>query len=203
LIFPGNPASSRREDCQEIFTNLPQFRWESDMRKFRVVIAEARPGEDPEGVLNQEPRFVRIFGVGNPQDLNINLGNLTERFEIIPSTSFQYPVSGEVLTLRPGRTYFWQVTGIVETSSGPFQVESEIYCFRIATLDDIGNRRQQLELLLRNILGPDFEKVFGENGELASYEPKQIMLNGQAVTLAELIQKMNEISAAYKGYKIE
>jgi hypothetical protein len=108
-----------------------------------------------------------------------------------------------VLTLRPGRTYFWQVTGIVETSSGPFQVESEIYCFRIATLDDIGNRRQQLELLLRNILGPDFEKVFGENGELASYEPKQIMLNGQAVTLAELIQKMNEISAAYKGYKIE
>lgn len=203
LIFPGAPASGRRDDCPQIFTNLPQFRWESDMRRFRVVIAEARPGEDPESVLNQEPRFVRFFVIGNPGSLNLVPGQVAERVEFIPSNSFQYPASGEVLTFRPGRTYYWRVTGVVETSSGPFQSESEIYCFRLASLDDISGRKQQLEFILRNILGADFDKIFGEGGELADYQPTRITVNGQAVTLADLIAQLKDISATYKGYRIE
>lgn len=203
LIFPGSPATGRSDDCPEIFTNLPQFRWESDMRRFRVVIAEARPGEDPESALNQEPRFTRIFLIGAPGSANIISGQFIERIEFIPATSFQYPASGESLTLRPGRTYYWRVDGLVETSSGPFQDQSEIYCFRLASLDDLAGRRQQLEFLLRNILGSDFDKIFGGGGELADYQPSRITVNGQAVTLADLIAQLKDISAAYKGYRIE
>jgi len=203
LIFPGSPATGRSDDCPEIFTNLPQFRWESDMRRFRVVIAEARPGEDPESALNQEPRFARVFLIGDPGSANIIPGQFTERIEFIPATSFQYPASGESLTLRPGRTYYWRVDGLVETSSGPFQDQSEIYCFRLASLDDLAGRRQQLEFLLRNILGSDFDKIFGEGGELVDYQPTRITVNGQAVTLADLIAQLKNISATYKGYRVE
>ncbi len=203
LIFPGAPAGGRRDDCPEIFTNLPQFRWESDMRRFRVVVAEARPGEDPESALTREPRFTRFFVIGAPGSSNLIPGQIAERVEFIPSNSFQYPPSGESLTLRPGRTYYWRVSGIVETSSGPVPTDSEIYCFRIASLEDITGRKQQLEFILRNILGSDFDKVFGENGELAEYQPTRLTVNGQAVTLADLIAQLKDISAGYKGYRIE
>jgi len=203
LIFPGSSASGNSEDCPEIFTPLPQFRWESDMRRFRVVIAEARPGEDPESALNQEPRFLRLFIIGDPASVNLIPGQVAERIEFLPSTSFQYPPSGEILTLRPGRTYYWRVVGVVNTSSGDLGEESEIYCFRIASLDDMAGRRQQLEFILRNILGADFDKVFGQSGELAEYQPTRITLNGQAVTLADLIAQLKGISETYKGYRIE
>ena len=194
LIFPGSPVSGRSEDCPEIFTNLPQFRWESDMRRFQVIVAEARPGEDPESALNQDPRFVKNFAIGNIVEAG---------FDPLPSTSFQYPPTDTRLTLRPGVTYYWRVLGIVNTSGGDFQDQSEIYCFRLASLDDLAGRRQQLEFLLRNILGSDFDKIFGEGGELADYQPSRITVNGQAVTLADLIAQLKDISAAYKGYRIE
>lgn len=204
LVFPGRPATGRR-DCPEIYTALPQFRWESEMRRFKVIVAEARRGEDPESVLNQQPRFVRVFildarGTGGVVT-DPNLGS--ERVEFIPSTSFQYPASGEILTLRPGKTYYWRVEGIVETSSGPVALQSEIYCFKLARLDQLGGRKQQLEFLLRNILGSDYEQIFGEGGELEDYSPQRITFNGETVTFAELLRRLNKLSSHYQGYRIE
>jgi hypothetical protein len=193
LIFPGGPVGSRTDDCPEIFTNLPQFRWESDMQRFQVIVAEARPGDDPESALNQEPRFTNSFAIGS-----ISVGG----FDPLPSTSFQYPPDAP-LSLRPGKTYYWRVIGIVNTSGGDFPEQSEIYCFRIASVEDAAGQRQQLEFVLRNILGADFDKVLGENGELTGYQATRITLNGKAVALSDLIAQMKEISESYKGYRIE
>lgn len=205
LIFPGRPATGSRDDCQEIFTNLPQFRWESDMTRFRVIIAEARPGEDPESALNQSPRFTRVFIIQSSGNLGVLPDDFefTDRVDVLPSTSFQYPSSGEVLTFRPGKTYYWRVIGIVESSSGPITQESEIFCFRMARLDQLGSGRAQFEFILRNLLGPDYETLFGEGGEFEGYRAKRLYLDDKEITPAELVSKMQKLQAQYSGYRVE
>ncbi|MFQ5770664.1 MAG: hypothetical protein ACE5HX_09015 [bacterium] len=202
LSSPGSRVTGNKEDCPKIYSPLPQFIWESDMQRFCVVIAEARPGEDPESVLNQDPRFIKYFVVNSHMDLN-EPQDRSRFFIQIPSTSFQYPASGEILTLRPGKTYYWRVIGIVNTSSGDVNLESEIYCFQIAQLDQLGGRKKQFEFVLRNILGSDYEKIFGEGGELEGYHPNRVLLNGEVVTFGDLIRRMNELSSNYGGYHIE
>ncbi|MFQ5707673.1 MAG: hypothetical protein ACE5HO_09510 [bacterium] len=190
LIFPGDPVNAANEDCPELFSTLPQFRWESDFRRFKVVIAEARLGEDPEDALNQRPRFERVLEVGTD----------------IPSTTFQYPSSGEELSLRPGGSYYWRVTGIVSTSSGDVLFPSEIYCFRVANLDDLQSGNRELEILLANLLsslGIDPKKLFGENGELYGYHPTRVLYNGKKVNLPDLIAKINKLRSNYKGFRVE
>ncbi len=212
LVFPGRPATGREQDCEEIFTEFPQFRWEGDMKRYQFVLAEAIAGEDPESVLNSGKRFSRIIIIGNRGSSDFNLDDLASldfftgdaEVEFRPSTSFQFTRGEDVdLEIRPGKTYYWRVTGIVETSSGPVGLESEIYCFRLARLDQLGARKQQLEFILRTILGSDFEKLFGEGGELENYAPKRVTLNGETVSFAELMRRINKLSANYEGYRIE
>lgn len=206
LTFPGHPAGGRRSDCPEIFANIPQFRWQGDMKFYLVQIAEARPGEDPESSLNQSPRFRRLFALQDgttpritPAELGINVP-----IERVPTTSFQYPSSGEVLRFRPGKTYLWRVIGIINSSSGPLRVESEIFCFRIAKLDQMGAGDEQLKLILRNLLGPsDFRKLFGEGGEFDGYQPVRISLDGREVTPAELFMKLHKSNARLESYSVE
>jgi len=204
LIFPGAPATGKLGDCPVVFSGLPQFRWESDMRLFRVIVAPLRRGEDPESALNNEPRFTRVFVLQGKQKSGL-LGGLpfSDRVETIPNTSFQFPPSGEVLTFRPGRTYVWRVIGIINTSSGPIQAESEIYCFRIANVDNMNSGMEQLSVLLRNLLGADFEKLFGEGGELEGFRPKRLRFEGKDVTASDLLVRMRKLRDSYRGYKVE
>ncbi len=206
LIFPGQPATGTASECPEIYTNLPQFRWESDMKRFLVIIAEARAGEDPESALNQEPRFLRTFIIGDQSSTEtIETTSETGKIEFIPSPSFQYPAFGEVLTLKPGRTYYWRVIGLVKTSSGLEKFKSEIYCFRIADLDQTGSTSQRDIMVLRllNSLGIDTQQLFGEGGALEGYHATRIYYNGRLITMPELLRKINEIRSNYTGYKIE
>lgn len=208
LIFPGTAATGRRDDCIEIFTRLPQFRWESDMKRFRVIIAEAKPGEDPESALNQEPRFIRNFVIQGTFDRSglsdlVNASNLQGRVEVIPGTSFQYPSSGEVLTFRPGRTYYWRVTGLIESSSGPIPLQGEIFCFRMARIDELGTGRQQIMFILQNFLGSDAEKLFAEGGELEGYRPRKVLFDGKETTLPEILTRLQDLNERYQGYRIE
>ena len=175
------------------------------MTRFRVVIAEWKPWEDPERALNQEPRFTRIFLLQNSRNANLvgkDLG-FNDRVEVIPTTSFTYPSSGESLVLRPGKTYVWRVIGLVSTSSGPTSVANEIYCFRLPKLDELGNYMQQFESILRPLLGSDYEKLFGSGGEFSGYKPKRILFDGKEVTLTEILTKLQKLTSEYQGYTIE
>ncbi|MCH7769407.1 MAG: hypothetical protein IIA49_00045 [Bacteroidetes bacterium] len=207
LIGPGSRATGRSDDCAIVFSNLPQFRWASNMSRFRVIVAEWKPGEDPESALNQEPRFTRIFVLQNSRSINlIEIGKdlgFNDRVELIPTTSFTYPASGESLVLRPGKTYVWRVIGLVSTSSGPTSIANEIYCFRIPKLDELGNYMQQFESILRPLLGSDYEKLFGSGGEFSGYKPKRIVLDGKEVTLTEILTKLQKLTSKYQGYTIE
>ncbi len=207
LVFPGAPASGRRSDCQAVFTNLPQFRWESDLRLFRVIVAEARRGEDPESILNQRPRFVRNYFIQGSAQRNrlpdLNFAELDGRVEVLPSTNFQYPASGTELALRPGKTYLWRVIGFISSSSGLIPLESEIFCFRVPRVDRFSAMQQQVEMLLRNMMGPELEKLFSEGGDLEGYDATRVTFNGKEVTVPELLIKMRKMDAKYSGYRIE
>jgi len=206
LTFPGHPAGGRRSDCPELFSNIPQFRWEGDMKFYLVQIAEARPGEDPESALNQSPRFRRLFALQDGTTSGITAAEIgiNVPIERVPTTSFQYPSTGEVLRFQPGKTYLWRVIGIINSSSGPIRVESEIFCFRIARLDQLGAGDQQLKLILRNLLGPsDFRKLFGDGGEFDGYQAVRISLDGREVTPAELFLKLHKSNAQLESYSVE
>jgi len=207
LIGPGSRATGRSDDCAIAFSSLPQLRWASNMSRFRVIVAEWKPGEDPESALNQEPRFTRIFLLQNTRNTNLreigkDLG-FNDRVEVIPTTSFTYPSSGVNLVLRPGKTYVWRVIGLVSTSSGPTSIANEIYCFRIPKLDELGNYMQQFESILRPLLGSDYEKLFGSGGEFSGYKPKRILLDGKEVTLIEILTRLQKLTSKYQGYTIE
>ena len=207
LIGPGSRATGRSDNCAIAFSSLPQLRWASNMSRFRVIVAEWKPGEDPESALNQEPRFTRIFVLQNSRSINlIEIGKdlgFNDRVELIPSTTFTYPSSGESLVLRPGNAYVWRVIGLVSTSSGPTSITNEIYCFRIPRLDELGSYVQQFESFLRPLLGSDYEKLFGSGGEFSGYKPKRIVLDGKEVTLIEILTKLQKLTSKYQGFTIE
>ncbi len=205
LIFPGGPATGRLQDVQKIFTPLPFFRLESDLRRFRVIVAEGRPGEDPESALNQEPRFIKNFvvdprGTGGVFE---DFGDLGGRVDVLPSPAFQYPASGTVLSLRPGRVYYWRAIGFIRSSSGPVPLESEIYSFRIAALDQVAGGDDQIQIVLRALLGNDYEQLFGDDGQLEGFLPKRVMFDGKEITATELLTRLRKLRNSYKGYSIE
>lgn len=189
LIQPGEPVTAG-DECAEVFSTLPQFSWQSDFRRFRVLIAEARAGEDPESALLQSPRFEREFQIGVD----------------IPSTTFQYPASGELLTLEPGKSYYWRVIGIVGTSSGDIEFPSQIYCFRVAETDQLQVGSQELDNLLPsllNSLGIDPEELFGPGGELEGYHGVAVYYNGAKISIPDLMSRINQMKSEFKGYRIE
>lgn len=206
IIGPGNPVTGSVRDCERIFSNLPQFRWASRMKIFRFILAEYAPGEDPENALNNEPRFTRIFVIGNgSRPANLAAGDLgfNDGIEQLPSNAFQYPASGTSLPLKPGKTYVYQLVGLVNSSSGFFTTPSEIYCFKIPQLGQLGAGRQQFELILRSLLESDYEKLFGENGELAEYQPRGMTMDGKEVTLTEILTRLQQLKSKYSGYLVE
>jgi hypothetical protein len=203
LIMPGMPAG-RRDDCPMIYTNLPQFRWESNFNKFRLVIATIRPGEDPESSLNIEPRLTRLLILAGTGDL-ADLAGLpfNDKPEVISTTSFQFPPSGEVLILRPGDEVVWRITGLVETSAGIRQFDSEIFCFKVADLDNLGSGREQFDFILRSLLGNDYETLFGNGGEFSGFVPTGMRFDGQPIAPPDLMPRLQSLKENYKGYRVE
>jgi len=110
--------------------------------------------------------------------------------EVSNQTSLQYPSVG-VWPLEPGKTYFWQVVAIVQTSGGPVELESEIWGFTIGDLGAGGSSSaQQIQVLgyLRAILGEDVvDALLGEGGPLAHHRPTGVILrNGSRLGDEEL-----------------
>lgn len=205
IAGPGGLAIGPVGDWPMVFTNLPQFRWESDLSIFRVTVAEARKGEDPESALNQEPRFRRVFYIQRLTGLQslLTFPELGPPAIPLPATTFQYPASGEALTLRPGKAYYWQVEGFIQTSSGRVPLNSDIYGFRVADLANLDGRNQQVRLILRNLLGQDYERFFGENGELIDYNAKRLSFEGKDVTIADLLSRLPKLRRDLKGFRVE
>ena len=144
--------------------------------------------------------------------------NNTPRFQhILPDPpefpdafSLQYPSTG-AWPLEEGKTYYWQVKALVTTSSGPMELESEIWGFKIGGLSRGGVLTPELLRILsflKDILGEDvIDELFSKGGELEGFRPTGVILDeGKRISLEELtplIEKLRKGELRITGFSVE
>jgi len=167
LLSPGQPAENI--NLMEIYTTLPFFLWHSNASKYRITICEKLPtNSSPADVMNNEPRM---------------------QATIESLTFFPYPSSG-VRALQPGKTYYWQIVAITESSDGPVELESEIWGFKISNLTGgtFSMEHQQILAYLTSFFGDKgLADLFEPGGELEGYTFTGTMFNnGKPITQEDL-----------------
>ncbi len=181
LLAPGSDAN---EASSTIASRFPLFRWESNMNKFRFVIAEKIPGlhehASPEEIINDRIRFETTLSIDPEMEDAEGMS--------LPSNSFQYPATA--WPLESGKTYSWRLEGLVETSGTPMNLPSPVWAFTIQ--DDLSDtwtdRERELIIDMLSTLSMDaFQNLFGPGGLLQNFKPTgTVLLNGHPVSIQEL-----------------
>ncbi len=188
LISPGQLAGGA--ECPVIFSNLPQFTWNSDASRFLLTVCEKLPNNSgPEDVMQNPPRFQRILNSGA---------------DFFGTPSFLYPSSA--LPLQPGRIYYWQITVITTSTSGEVRLPGEIWCFQMQ--NEMGGDRalmlQELLSLLASLGVDDIEDLFAAGGPLERNLPTgRVIINGQIVDLNELFAMLRGGAMKIKSFSVE
>jgi hypothetical protein len=111
----------------------------------------------------------------------------------------QYPVSG-VKPLVPGRTYYWQVTGILQ---GPVNatLQSDLFVFRAGDLSLSGLTPSQKEIFkyLEMILGKNYAYILKEIRNLKPDET--FVLDGKKISVDELGDLARAFALSKKNLK--
>ncbi len=195
LISPGSPADHTSADV--IITTQPVFRWTSNLSKFRLRIAEKLPNvhdaASPAEIIQDRVRYEQTFTI----DATHAGGTAPDGSIILSATVFLYPAAG-AWPLERGKTYYWQVIGLVPTSGAELEMPSEIWAFQISSLENI-TPALTLSLLmerLRAALGDRFEKLFSAGGGLSGFSPTGVcMLNGRWLTAEEVQNILNKLNS--------
>jgi hypothetical protein len=121
--------------------------------------------------------------------------------ERLTTLSVQYPQGGGALPLEYGKSYYWLVNMLVNTSGGEEIQQSEIWQFNLldpASSVNQGHAMAKDDLLtfLRQILGDRAEAIAQA---LYDYELSTIRLNGQEIEIDELYRLIN----TYRSKSIE
>lgn len=187
LIAPGQPADNG--DVIELYTTLPFFQWHSNASQFRITVCEKLPTNvSPSDAMNNEPRIQQVI----------------DNFSF-----FQYPASG-VWPLEEGKTYYWQVAAIIQSTSGPVDLESEIWGFKIGNLSggSFSLEHQQLLAYLLSFFGEaGLGELFEAGGALDGFTFTGVMLNNNSTMtmddLNALIQKLISKKITIDNYLVE
>jgi len=143
----------------------PVFVWAGQAGSYLLRICEQTyPGQDPESALQGRPHYE------------------TDLSQPLTSQNFVYPPAG-VRPLEPGRTYFWQVTALVETSSGSQSYPSAVGAFQIPAAN-ADPQAQRILMAVQRILGPGRQGVLDE---LTGCLPDGgLRLNGRDISIEDL-----------------
>ena len=119
-------------------------------------------------------------------------------YPIISNQSFSYPTS-DAFDLIPGDLYVWQIQRSYETTLGIQDNKSPIFVFKIYSIeDDIDNDSSNdlYDDLLSQLLGYQYEQLFGNNGELKGFTVKgnTILLNNEIVPISVLYDIINQLN---------
>ena len=188
LISPGQLAGGA--ECPLVFSNLPQFTWNSDADRFLFTLCEKLPtNSSPEDVMQNPPRLQRTLRRGQ---------------DFFGTPSFLYPSSG--LQLQPGHIYYWQITILTSSTSGEVRLPGEIWCFQLQS--QMGGDRalmlQELLSLLASLGLDDAADLFAPGGPLEGHLPTgRVTINGQIVDLQELFAMLRGGSAKIKSFSVE
>ncbi|MGH7493427.1 MAG: hypothetical protein ACREOO_13690 [bacterium] len=188
LISPGQIAG--QAECPMVFSNLPQFTWNSDANRFLLTICEKLPSNtSPEDVMQNPPRLQRTLSSGQ---------------DFFGTPSFLYPSTG--LPLQPGRVYYWQITALTTSTSGEVRLPGEIWCFQVQGEmgGDRALRLQELLSLLASLGLDDVADLFAAGGPLEGYLPTgRVIINGQIVDLNELFITLRGGTTKIKSFTVE
>ncbi len=179
LVSPGQRADSPH--LPELFTKQPFFQWESNATKFEVTVCEKLgTNTSPEDVMHNEPRVREI---------------------VENQTFYQYPP--DAWELEDGKTYYWQIVALIESSGGEMRLESEIWGFTIANMSSgvFSVQHEQVVNYLRTMLGDDVvENLFKEGGELDGFVFTGVALeNGAQISLEDI----NNLIIKFMGGEIK
>lgn len=112
--------------------------------------------------------------------------------------SFSYPTN-DAFDLVPGELYVWQIQRSYQTTLGTQQNKSPIFVFKIYSIDDAIEESSSNDIyadLLEELLGYQYEQLFGDNGELKGFSVKgsTILINNETVPITVLYDIINQIN---------
>ena len=118
-----------------------------------------------------------------------------------PELSVIYPPAGEAIPLEFGKTYYWMVSMLVQTSSGEEKINSEVWQFYLedpTNQSDIKGVLSKNDLLnfLRDLLGDKTNEI---EQSLTDYELSFVYLNSSEISILELYNLLN----SYRGQGVE
>jgi len=119
-------------------------------------------------------------------------------YPVSSNQSFSYPMS-DAFDLIPGDLYVWQIQQSYETTLGIQENKSPIFVFKIYSIDNEIEDNPSNDLysdLLTQLLGYQYEQLFGNNGELKDFTIKgsTILLNNEAVPISVLYDIVNQLN---------
>ena len=162
------------------------------MDRFRLVVAEKLPGvhdqAGPDEIIQDRVIFERELIV-DPY-----LSKSEPGVETIASPSYPYPASG-AWSLEAGKTYYWQLIGLVGGASQEIELPSEIWTFHVTGINE-SSEYQQLLQLLSTLPQDDISALFAHNGLLEGYDPSgSFFVNGQPISLDAVIQILLKVQS--------
>jgi len=202
LIGPGAPAGRGIPGLSPSL--FPMFRWSSNLERFRLTIAEkladVHDAASPAEIIQDRIRFQRNLTL----DPARSGSRSADGSEFIATTSYLYP-SADAWPLEPGKTYYWQVTGLAAAPGEEIGLTSEIWAF---TIQDGGSSATAAEVSLAGLLstlrpaaGEPLSAYTARGGELDGYTlTGRFWLNGRWITREELQEILLKLSTG--EYKI-
>ena len=201
-LSPGDVAGSGM-----IISNpFPEFRWEGRPdQTYRLIVVNRVEGEGPETLIESALSTDAARSNGSANLLQFENLDVTTQ-----GTSFQFPSTG-VQPLREGKTYYWQVFSILQTSQGEDVRSSEIWEFSLSSrngegpggvAEEVIEMDGEIFLLLSAILGEDKTLELQENGyQLSSLELDGTEFSGEIANekLEDLLDKLREGKLKFTG----
>ena len=117
-------------------------------------------------------------------------------YPIFSNQSFSYPTN-DGFQLIPGELYVWQLNRTYENTLGFQEDKSPIFIFKVFSFDEDVEDSSQNDIyadLLNQLLGYQYDQLFGNNGELKGFTIKgsTIQINNETVSISILNDIINK-----------
>ncbi|NGP89137.1 hypothetical protein [Fodinibius halophilus] len=181
LLTPGNEVGS----ATSIANPYPNFQWQGETgSSYRLIIVEERNNETPESLLDGAKSTSATRGNGGTGTL---VGyEMLDR--IVGQSNLQYPNSG-VQDFVPGKTYYWRVIGLRETSSGLEEKESEIWSFTFTgNSSNSVSETPGMARVLESVLGEQFNQFDTEG-----YSFEAVVVDGRVYRDGQALQQLRKL----------
>ena len=188
LLYPGSSAISD-SSINVVSTTNPVFQWDADYCSncdLSIRVCEYNPAEHLSFSEAIEDYSVLPIESGYfPVNSNINM--------------FQYPLS-DVINLINGKLYVWQLKRSYLTTNGNVNEFSDIFIFKIQSLDYEDEFQLSSDENLYNLklfIGEErYNELFGPDGNLNNFNniDPVIIVNNQEMPIVYLIDLINKLN---------